>query len=166
MIDDPTVSSWPFNYSRNAECTSDTKAQIISYSHIRSRGLLLTTTEEPETHGFLWISVASGPKAEAGSKNSRSTNPCKSVLMAEINIDAAFFFLLLYIKHMLCARPFISIVSFNPQHNLWSRLHCPHPFHRVRSRQRLSNTPKAIQKTREGSVPCFMRILNSIYLDK
>lgn len=104
------------------------------------------------------------PKAETGSKHIRNTNHCKSALIAKINIDAVLFFLLLCIEHTLYARPFISIISFNPLHDLWNRHHCPPPFYRVRNRHRLSNTSKAIQQTREGSVSCFMRILSSIYL--
>lgn len=114
---DSTVSSWPFNCVGNSECSFHTKAQIISYSPFTSGDLLLITEEESGTHCLLWISVPSRPKAEARSKNTRSTNHCKSVLMVELNIDTILFFLLPCIEHTLHSRPFISIFSVNPHHD-------------------------------------------------
>lgn len=79
-----------------------------------ARDLMLITKDESEIHCLLRISFPFGPKAEAASKNSRSTNHANPVPMAEINIYIVLCLLLLCSEHTHCAWPFIYIIS-SPQ---------------------------------------------------
>ena len=118
---------------------------------LTSRILLLVTEEESEIHYLLWISFLLGPKAEAASKNTSSTTHCKWVLMAEINTYLALFLLLLCTEHTPCAWPFICVITFNPHHNLWNRLHCLSLFYKGGNKCRLRNNRRAIQGVRTKS---------------